>query len=408
MKSPLIVITENEKILSLLYHENRLVQANAYSKQGSDLNSIFIGKVKNLVPSLDAAFVEYKPGAIGFLPWKKVKNPVITNRTYDGRLVCGDEVVVQVEREGIKNKPPGLTCNLSFTGKYSVVTTGRQGLGYSGKLSACQKASIDQRVKEEALKERLQQEHVGMVIRTNSGGLTDLQPLYAEMEQLLVRKRRLLQEAVHRTCFSCLYRPAPAWLVGIRDMYGYSYDKILTDNEELFGQIQEFIPEEKRLELYQDKQIPLSRLYNVKTRLEEALAQKVWLKSGAYLIIQPTEALTVIDVNSGKLQKKKPGDDIFYQINREAAAEIALQLKLRNISGIIIIDFISQESAKLNKRLLCDLTSMVNKDSVQTNVIGMTPLGLVEVTRRKINKPLKEQLDGGKGKDEASLYGKGS
>lgn len=412
MHAPLIVLSQHEKILSLLYRDNRLVQANAYPREGSDLEGIYIGKVKNVVPSLEAAFVEYKAGAMGFLPLKKVKNPLLINRPFNGRLVSGDEILVQVEKEGIKTKVPGLTCNLSFTGKYAVITTGRRGLGYSGKLSPKQKSRLQLDLEEKMLIRRLEKEEAGLVIRTNAGELTDLQPFFQELEDLLNKKNQILQTALHRTCFSRLYQPIPDWIGGIRDMYSFSYDKILTDDAEIFKQIREYLPEEEGLELYQDERIPLPRLYNVRTRLEEALAQKVWLNSGAYLIIQPTEALTVIDVNSGKLQKKKPGEDIFYQINREAAAEIALQLKLRNISGIIIIDFINQNSDRLDKQLLQELSVLVKKDSVQTDVIGMTPLGLVEVTRKKINKSLKEQLcfeqEKGEKNHEASSNGKGS
>ena len=126
--------------------------------------------------------------------------------------------------------------------------------------------------------------------------------------------------------------------------------------------------------------------------MKEALDERVWLKSGAYLVIQQTEALTVIDVNSGKIQKKNPKDDIYFEINKEAAKEIALQLRLRNLSGIIIIDFISQNIKEQDSELLMHLNSLVKQDSVKTSVIDMTPLGLVEVTRKKIHKSLKEQL----------------
>ena len=131
---------------------------------------------------------------------------------------------------------------------------------------------------------------------------------------------------------------------------------------------------------------------DIHKEIKAALQTKVNLPSGGYLFIQTTEALTVIDVNSGKIQKKNPKDDIYFEINKEAAREIALQLRLRNLSGIIVIDFISQNTEEQDSRLLSYLNSLVKKDSVKTNVIDMTPLGLVEVTRKKIHKSLKEQL----------------
>lgn len=392
MDRTLMLTKEKGKILSLLFQENRLIRANAYPEHGSDLESIYIGKVKNMVPSLEAAFVEYKPETIGFLPMKQVKNPVLTNRTFDGRLIVGDELVVQVEKEGIKNKPPGLTCNLSFTGKYCVLTTGKKTLGFSNKLSLEQKERLKGSLLENRLEERLAEEGVGMVVRTNAGQLENLQPLLEEITTLLEEKNRLLQTACHRICFSLLQKTLAPYLAGIRDLYSYSYDKILTDDETMFKEIQQIFGEKEKLFFYQDEVIPLSRLYQVETRLKEALGEKVWLSSGAYLVIQPTEALTVIDVNSGKYQKKAKGQDTFYQINREAAKEIALQLKLRNLSGIIIIDFINQNSQEQDKELLQYLTKLVKEDSVQTKVMGMTTLGLVEVTRKKISPPLWAQL----------------
>ena len=148
----------------------------------------------------------------------------------------------------------------------------------------------------------------------------------------------------------------------------------------------------KEVSFYDDKKMSLSKLYSVSSRLKEALDEKVWLKSGAYLIIQPTEALTVIDVNSGKIQKKHPGDDIYFTINKEAAKEIAFQLKLRNISGIIVVDFINQNKQEQDKELLHYFSALVKEDPVQTNVVGMTSLGLVEVTRKKVYRSLREQL----------------
>ncbi|MGN0305935.1 MAG: ribonuclease E/G [Lachnospiraceae bacterium] len=392
MDRTLMLTKEKGKILSLLFQENRLIRANAYPEHGSDLESIYIGKVKNMVPSLEAAFVEYKPETIGFLPMKQVKNPVLTNRTFDGRLIVGDELVVQVEKEGIKNKPPGLTCNLSFTGKYCVLTTGKKTLGFSNKLSLEQKERLKGSLLENRLEERLAEEGVGMVVRTNAGQLENLQPLLEEITTLLEEKNRLLQTACHRICFSLLQKTLAPYLAGIRDLYSYSYDKILTDDETMFKEIQQTFGEKEKLFFYQDEVISLSRLYQVETRLKEALGEKVWLSSGAYLVIQPTEALTVIDVNSGKYQKKAKEQDTFYQINREAAKEIALQLKLRNLSGIIIIDFINQNSQEQDKELLQYLTKLVKEDSVQTKVMGMTALGLVEVTRKKISPPLWAQL----------------
>lgn len=430
MSSALLIIERNEQILSLLYQDNRLVQVKVHednlkkqnNKVGEDktsslpLHAIYVGKVKNVVPSIDAAFVEVEKGKMGFLPMKQAKNPIIVNRKYDGRIVAGDEILVQIEKEGIKTKEPGLTCNLSFTGKYSVLTTGKQGIGFSTKLDNKTKLYWKQKLEEWNMEEVLQKENVGMVIRTNVTALmesdTDARDdsveigivrmessnfkgavyFKEEFEQLLAQKNKVLSAVSYRTCFSCLEQPMEGYLADIRDTYEDSFDKIITNKEEIYHRIREEFPTMENVELYEDSRIPLEKLYSVETRLKEALDERVWLKSGAYLVIQQTEALTVIDVNSGKIQKKNPKDDIYHEINKEAAREIALQLRLRNLSGIIIVDFISQNTKEQDSQLLGYLGSLVKKDSVKTNVIDMTPLGLVEVTRKKIHKSLREQL----------------
>lgn len=437
MSSALLIIERKEQILSLLYQSNRLVQVRVHDEKlkkckdthkqkitdtesdrevrgenGSPLtlSAIYIGKVKNVVPTIEAAFVEVCNGAMGFLPLKHAKNPIIVNRKYDGRIVAGDEILVQVEKEGIKTKEPGLTCNLSFSGKYCVLTTGKLGIGFSSKLDNKTKIHWKQKLEEWKIEEILQEEKVGMVVRTNvsvlngegvasqTGNSSDISMsgehlLKEEIERLLQQKNKVLCTVPYRTCFSCLFQPMEGYLTDIRDTYEDSFDKIITNNSEIYERIREEFPSAKNVELYQDARIPLEKLYSVETRLQEALDERVWLKSGAYLIIQQTEALTVIDVNSGKIQKKNPKDDIYFEINKEAAREIALQLQLRNLSGIIIVDFISQNTKEQDQELLSYLSGLVKKDSVKTNVIDMTPLGLVEVTRKKVHKSLKEQLN---------------
>lgn len=410
MSSALLIIERNEQILSLLYQNNRLVQVKVHDEKGEDevsslpLGAIYIGKVKNVVPTIDAAFVEVCKGSMGFLPMKNAKNPVIVNRKYDGRILAGDEILVQIEKEGIKTKDPGLTCNLSFTGKYCVLTTGKLGVGYSTKLDNKTKSYWKQKLEEWKGEDILQKEKVGMVVRTNIAGLmededaSDISDLLknnrflSELGILLEQKNKVLDSVSYRTCFSCLFQPMEGYLTDIRDTYEDSFDKIITNNSVIYERIREEFPFMENVELYEASRITLEKLYSVETRLREALDEKVWLKSGAYLIIQQTEALTVIDVNSGKIQKKNPKDDIYFEINKEAAKEIVLQLKLRNLSGIIIIDFISQNTKEQDGELLSYLGGLVKRDSVKTNVIDMTPLGLVEVTRKKINKSLKEQL----------------
>ena len=147
------------------------------------------------------------------------------------------------------------------------------------------------------------------------------------------------------------------------------------------------------MRLYDDKEISLLRAYSVETRIEKALAKNVWLKNGGYLVIEPTEALTVIDVNTGKFDgKEKDREETFLKINLEAAKEIARQLRLRNISGIILVDFINMKSSDSRKVLISELERQLYKDRIQTRFVDFTGLGLAEITRQKKKKPIYENI----------------
>ena len=147
-----------------------------------------------------------------------------------------------------------------------------------------------------------------------------------------------------------------------------------------------------KLRFYEDKLLPLAKLYSLEKHLEDALSQRVWLKSGGYLIIQPTEALTVIDVNTGKYDGKKRQEETFLKINMEAAKEIGRQLRVRNLSGIIVIDFISMEDKEKKQELIEYFKEVIRQDPVRTTFVDMTGLDLVEITRKKQHRPLHEQL----------------
>ena len=149
--------------------------------------------------------------------------------------------------------------------------------------------------------------------------------------------------------------------------------------------------------MYEDKLLPLHKLYSIETKLSDALREKVWMKSGAYLVIQPTEALTVIDVNTGKYIGKKRDDAAYFKINLEAAKEAAKQIRLRNLSGIILVDFINLDSKDNINRLLEAFKGYLASDPIQTLLIDITKLQLVEVTRKKVRKPLHEMLHTKKG-----------
>ena len=173
-------------------------------------------------------------------------------------------------------------------------------------------------------------------------------------------------------------------------------EEILTDDPEIYGQIKEYLSVYQRedlekLRLYSDPMVSLGKVYQLEKAMEEALSRHVWLRSGGYLVIDPTESMTVIDVNTGKYTGRKNLHDTIMKINLEAAGEISRQLRLRNLSGIIVVDFIDMESEEDKKLLLKTLSAYCLADPVKTTVVDITKLNLVEITRKKIRRPLYEQ-----------------
>lgn len=396
-----------EKLLSLLVQDNRLIHVQ--SESDSNLGNIYVGKVKNISHNIGGCFVEIMPDNLCYLSLDEIKensSALLVNRPWDGTIKAGDELVVQVVREAIKTKLPSVTTKISFSGKYVVLSAGQTHLGMSGKIKEERKKEIlsflqinnlvnDKKICN--IDESLNISY-GFVVRTNAGSLQDNEIILNEWKALEEKWCNLISYARTRTCYSCLYQEMPTYIKNLRDIYDVSYDEIITDCEDIYYNLKQhfdenYLTEHAALRLYNDDKITLSNLYGIPSKLEIALGSRVWLKSGGYLVIEPTEALTVIDVNSGKYESKKgTPDNSAYKINMEAAEEIAYQLKLRNLSGIIIVDFINMKKND-NEQLLRYLKQLCRKDSVPTDVVDMTPLGLVEITRKKINKTLKEQLN---------------
>ena len=391
-----IMLRKDNQVLSAYFQDKELiqVQADPYGTE-SILGNIYVGKVKNIVKNINAAFIEIAGGQMCYYSLEENHHPIFSGRSAAGDahpVRVGDELLVQVAREAVKTKAPVVTGNLNLTGRYVVLAHGHFGVGVSSKIT---EPTVRERLKE--LAQTGLSDGFGLIVRTNAETASE-EEFVSELASLKALYEKLCTQGVQRTCFSAVYRTPPAYLCALRDSYDALVDEIITDDTALHTEIQdymkEYLPEEERkLRLYQDKLLSLDHLYGISHKISEALREKVWLKSGGNIIIQPTEALTVIDVNTGKaIEGKKKAQETFRKMNLEAAAEIAKQIRLRNLSGIILIDFIDLESDEAKKELLAALDGLFRLDPVKTRLIDMTALGLVEVTRKKIRRPLYEQL----------------
>ena len=330
---------------------------------------------------------------VGYYSLDENKEHIFTQQGRSGKLRPGDELLVQISRDAVKTKAPVLTSNLSLPGRFCVLTAGRTGIGFSAKLT-------DTAWKNQIRKMLLENDFIGfgIILRTNAGSAGPEQIL-EECEKLKAMLKQLIKESGSRTCYSCLYKTLPSYIAGIRDSYAGGLEEIVTDCPDLYGQLKEYLETSQaedagKLKLYTDRLLSLGKLYSLDNALSKALDKRVWLKSGGYLVIEPTEAMVVIDVNTGKYEGKKKLEETVLKINLEAAAEIARQLRLRNLSGIIMVDFIDMNQEESKMQLMEALKAAVAKDPVKTVVVEMTRLNLVEITRKKVRRPLYEQAAG--------------
>ena len=409
----ILILKLYDKLLSMLIRDNQILSIQAQKKDSYAVGNIYVGKIQNISANIGAAFVDLGGGYLTFLPMTEAKDTFVTNRRPDGTLKIGDEVLVQIVKEPMKTKLAGVTARISLSGTYVVAgmpryactqvptssvdmidetTTATSLIQVSSKLSKKQQMKFRSM---EALQKIA--ETCPLIIRTNAGKLEEIEPLLAEAEKLSEQLRHIAEIADKRTCYSCLYQSKPEYVEFVQNTYQTEYEEIVTDLPEVYEVLQKEMSNvlsgnDKALRLYEDAGLPLYKLYSVETRVKELLDKKVWLKSGGYLVIEPTEALISIDVNTGKCEKGKNKEETSFQINMEAAEMIALQIRARNLSGMILVDFINLKKKEHESRLMEYMKSLLRQDSVTASVVDMTGLGLMELTRKKVSPSFAEQM----------------
>ncbi len=343
------------------------------------VGDIYVGRVDHVVKNIQAAFVEVQKHKMCYLPLKECAPQ---------KVAAGQEFAVQVKKAAVKAKRAVVTRNLEFAGRYAVVTV----LNRAKAISA--------NIKEEAVRERLRRllaefedEPFGIILRTNCQEAGEDQ-IREECEALLRQAETVVERSKSRVRFTKVYCSEMEVVKYIRDRKSGAFDRIITDEREIYEKLRnEPACPDETLVFYEDHSYPLDKLLGISAKLEKAGKKHVWLKSGGSLVIEPTEALTVIDVNTEKaIEGKRDSETTFFRINVEAAKEAARQIRIRNLSGIILIDFIDMKEREHEAALLSELSREFEKDPVRTVVVDMTKLGLVEITRMKVRKPLHEML----------------
>ena len=372
-----IVITHYQERPILIYQmDNKpydLLVGECHTEDALEVGDIFVGRVQNIVQNINAAFVEVQKGVICYLPMSECG---------ERKIRIGDELVVQVKKPAVKTKQAVVTLSIELVGNYSVVTAKDTTKRMSKKIT-------DEEVRcqlQEVLHEFTDMPY-GIVLRTNAAK-TSIDIIRDECKQLLSEIEDMMEHSQYKSCFSRIRKADPFYMSYIRSCRPEEYDRIITDDKTIYEDLHE--RGIACAELYEDS-YSLENLLGLKSKIEKALAKRVWLKSGGNLLIEPTEALTVIDVNTGKaIEGKRNKETTFFNINCEAAKEVARQMRLRNMSGIILVDFIDMQKKEHKNELMKLLQEELRKDKTRTALVDITKLGLVEITRMKKNPPLWE------------------
>lgn len=348
-----------------------------------EIGNVYLGRIDHIVKNINAAFVRYSDDEIGYLPMDSINKTCVINRKLSAsdKLHAQDEIIVQVQTEAIKTKKTRLTTALSIPGKYCVITLGRSGIGCSVKISDDLRREIIEELRDDCQKliriyrDKLAGADIGVLIRTDSAYLDKdkrSDTILADIGKQLDVLTSITEFARSRTTGSRLYSES--------DGDGELMDSHITKAANFLKThgVQDF-------EIKED-----SGIWGINSKISELLKKKVWLKSGAYLIIEQLESFNAIDVNTGKAIQGK--DDIYEKVNLEAAKEIMRQIRLRNLTGMILIDFVNMKSSESEEKLIAKIKDLCRLDPIHTTFIDVTGLGIMELIRNKNDKSLKELL----------------
>ena len=350
------------------------------------LGNIYVGQVEKVSEHTGAVFVRISSDRHVYLPLNQCAGAIYKTRKKNRKIRPGDELLVQVEKEALKSKLPRASAVLRLPGSYLVVTTDGPGLNFSRRLSGQEKTELRELFSEE-------ESPFGIIVRTNAreAGAEDLRREKARLEREL---SEICSRGISRNFGSCLYRAPSDWIRELLRIPRRELSRVITDDVRVRDSFQDYFGPENAelLEWYQDRLLPLYKLYSMEALTERSLHERVWLGSGGFLVIQQTEAFAAIDVNTGKYDGKQSEAETVRQVNLEAAREAARQIRLRQLSGVILIDFINMKQGEDRRELLSEMRRLVREDPVKTEVVDLTALDIMEITRRKERRSLKEQI----------------
>ena len=439
MTSELIIDVQPKEISIALLEDKSLVEYQSESKAASfSVGNIYVAKVKKLMPGLNACFVDVGYERDAFLhyldlgtqysSYEKYLKQVQSDRKKlfpiskatrlpdlkkDGSvqnvLKVGQEVLVQVVKEPISTKGPRLTCDLSFAGRYMVLMPFQEKVSVSTKIK-----KGEERTRLKQLVQSIKPKNFGVIVRTSAEGKR-VAELDSEMKILLKR----WEDAI-TTVQKTTERPKIAFeetsraVALIRDLFNTTYDGIHVNDETVFNQVKDYVgliaPDKVDIVKLYKGTVPIFDNFNVTKQVKSAFGKTVNYKRGAYLIIEHTEAMHVVDVNSGNRTKAENGQEQnALEVNLGAADELARQLRLRDMGGIIIVDFIDMHLAEDRQMLYERMCKNMQKDRARHNILPLSKFGLMQITRQRVRPAMDVNVEEtcptcfGKGKIKSSI-----
>ncbi len=432
MQSELIVDVQKKDVAIALTEDSRLV---SLQKEGRTtayaVGDIYLAKVKKLMPGLNAAFVNVGHEKDAFLHYldlgsqfstyakfleealdDKNKMPQVSrikreadidkHGTIVDALKQGQQLLVQIVKEPISSKGPRLTTEITFTGRYMVL------IPFGDKISISQKIkTTEEKLRLRRILEAIKPKNFGIIIRTSAEG-KKVAELNNELKTLLKCWEETLAKARKATPPTLVFEEESRIVGMLRDVFSPSFESIHVNNEEVYGQIRKYVeliaPERTDIVKLYEKPEPIFDHFGITRQIKSSFGKTVSFKSGAYLIIESTEALHVIDVNSGNRSKASNDQETnALEVNMRAADEIARQLRLRDMGGIIVIDYIDMNKAEHRQKLYDHMRELMANDRARHNILPLSKFGLMQITRQRV----RPAMDIVTAEDCPSCYGKG-
>lgn len=413
MISELVVDVQPKKVSIALLEDKNLVELQSEGRNISfSVGNMYLGRIKKMMPGLNACFVDVGYEKDAFLHYldlgpqfnslEKFVKQALSDRkklpqmhkailpdiekegAIANTLKVGQEVIVQITKEPISTKGPRLTSEISFAGRYLVLVP------FNDKVSVSQKIkSSEERARLKQLLQSIKPKNFGVIVRTVAENKR-VAELDGELKALVKHWEDSLKKVQKATKFPTLIYEETSRAVGIlRDLFNPSFENIYVNNEAVYNEIKNYValiaPERSGIVKHYKGQLPVFDNFGITKQIKSAFGKTISYKGGAYLIIEHTEALHVVDVNSGNRAKSPDGQESnALEVNLGAADELARQLRLRDMGGIIVVDFIDMNGAGNRQKLYERMTANMQKDRARHNILPLSKFGLMQITRQRV------------------------